>query len=141
MSNQAYTQDGMWTNIVDGVATSSYWNLGRAHYPGLSCPFILPADAPDEPSRFIEWLLDPEYTLFEGCQCAAVSGGGRQESPGASRNSVGGGQSIGEGKGWLGGIANITSGTMGLGALTPSNCHGYPSIRRGQWPITRCPMA
>ena len=63
----------MWTNIVDGVATSSYWNLGRAHYPGLSCPYILPADAPDEPSRFIEWLLDPEYTLFEGCQCAAVS--------------------------------------------------------------------
>ena len=74
ITNQAFDADGVFT-VVDskGVLTTEYWNLGRAKYSGLSCPYLLPAGAVDDPSNFLEWLLDPEYTLFQGCQCALVS--------------------------------------------------------------------
>lgn len=44
-------------------------NLGNSSYPGLNCPYLLPASATDTPSNFLSWLLDPEYFLFQGCQC------------------------------------------------------------------------
>ena len=45
-------------------------NLGNSSYPGLSCPYLLPTSAADTPSNFLSWLIDPEYYLFEGCQCS-----------------------------------------------------------------------
>ena len=74
ITNQAYDADGVYTTIVNGVAINSYWNLGNALYTGLSCPYLLLASSVDEASHFLAWYLDPEYTLFEGCRCAAVSG-------------------------------------------------------------------
>ena len=40
--------------------------------PACSCPYLRRASDPDEPSYFLELFYDPEYTLFEGCQCDQV---------------------------------------------------------------------
>ena len=37
-----------------------------------SCPYLRRASDPDEPIFFLELFYDPEYTLFEGCQCDQV---------------------------------------------------------------------
>lgn len=48
-------------------------NLGNATYPGLSCPYLHLASDPDEPGLLLNWYLDPEYSLFEGCKCVQVT--------------------------------------------------------------------
>ena len=32
-------------------------------------PFL---NSTDEPSYFLDWFMDPEYFMFEGCQCGQV---------------------------------------------------------------------
>lgn len=34
------------------------------------CLFSSPADLPD---YFLDWFMDPEYFMFQGCQCGQVS--------------------------------------------------------------------
>lgn len=46
-------------------------NLGNSSYSGLNCPYLLPSGATDVPSNYLSWMLDPEYYLFEGCQCSS----------------------------------------------------------------------
>ena len=48
-------------------------NLGNASYHGMSCPYLRNASLPDTPDLLLNWLIDPEYTMFEGCQCARGS--------------------------------------------------------------------
>ena len=38
-----------------------------------SCPYILRESDLDIASNWLDWTLDPEYTLFEGCACTQVS--------------------------------------------------------------------
>ena len=38
----------------------------------MSCPYLRRESDPDEQYYLLNWYLDPEYTLYEGCQCAAV---------------------------------------------------------------------
>ena len=47
-------------------------NLGNSSYPGMSCPYLRRDSDPDEQYYLLNWYLDPEYFLYEGCQCAAV---------------------------------------------------------------------
>ena len=47
-------------------------NLGNSSYPGMSCPYLRRESDPDEQYYLLNWYLDPEYTLYEGCQCAKV---------------------------------------------------------------------
>jgi hypothetical protein len=56
--NSLFTSDNEWLP-----------SLGNTSYPGLSCPFILPANMEDNPQNFLNWQIDPEYTLFYGCKC------------------------------------------------------------------------
>ena len=37
------------------------------------CPYLRLEADPDLPTYLLEWLIDPEYYLFEGCMCSAVS--------------------------------------------------------------------
>lgn len=37
-----------------------------------SCPYILLSTSNDQPENVLELLIDPEYTLFWGCQCGQV---------------------------------------------------------------------
>ena len=38
----------------------------------MSCPYLRRESDPDEQYYLLNWYLDPEYTLYEGCQCAKV---------------------------------------------------------------------
>ena len=58
---------------VDGVTYYKFWNLANTSYEGLLCPYIRLSDSPDTPAYYLDWLIDPEYHLFEGCQCTPVS--------------------------------------------------------------------
>ncbi|GAX79288.1 hypothetical protein CEUSTIGMA_g6729.t1 [Chlamydomonas eustigma] len=46
-------------------------NLGNATYTGLSCPYFVLSNQSDAPSNLLDFYLDPEYFLYEGCQCQA----------------------------------------------------------------------
>ena len=48
------------------------FNLGNTTYPGMSCPYLRRESDPDEQYYLLNWYLDPEYTLYEGCECAKV---------------------------------------------------------------------
>ena len=64
---QPVTQPLVSTN---GTFAGSQINLANRTYPGLNCPYLLRADDEDVQYNFLSnWYLDPEYTLFEGCQC------------------------------------------------------------------------
>ena len=52
--------------------TRRAFNLGNSSYPGMSCPYLRRESDPDEQYYLLNWYLDPEYTLYEGCQCAKV---------------------------------------------------------------------
>ena len=40
-------------------------------FPTRSCPFLINTAAKsDSPANFLEWYLDPDYYLFQGCQCS-----------------------------------------------------------------------
>ena len=39
-------------------------NLGDANYNGLSCPYILPESAPDQPSYFLNWSVTVVIVSF-----------------------------------------------------------------------------
>jgi class 3 adenylate cyclase len=53
-----------------GISAGTQANLGNRSYPGLNCPYILREEDEDQQYYFLSgWLLDPEYTLFEGCEC------------------------------------------------------------------------
>ena len=43
--------------------------LSNSSFRGLKCPSLLLSNAADIPSNILSWFIDPEYTLFEGCQC------------------------------------------------------------------------
>ena len=54
----------------NGTFSGSAPNLGNRTYSGLNCPYLLRAEDEDEQVNFLTgWMLDPEYTLFEGCEC------------------------------------------------------------------------
>ena len=38
----------------------------------MSCPYLRRESDPDEQYYLLNWYLDPEYFLYEGCQCANV---------------------------------------------------------------------
>ena len=48
------------------------FNVGNSTYPGMSCPYLRRESDPDEQYYLLNWYLDPEYFLYEGCQCANV---------------------------------------------------------------------
>ena len=52
---QAFTSDGEYVNVVDGVNITSYVNLGSAKYDGLNCPYILRDEDPDQSSYYLNW--------------------------------------------------------------------------------------
>ncbi len=94
-------QNEPFTRTINGVAVDTdFWNLGHNDYsglrcpylnpkpspylnpkPGLRCPYLLSAGATDDSGSFLEWYLDPAYTMFYGCQCDAVSLSGRYDWP------------------------------------------------------------
>jgi hypothetical protein len=51
----------------------SLGNTSYRGYPYLSCPYLLLEGTEDTPTNYLDWWLDPEYYLFEGCKCAPVS--------------------------------------------------------------------
>ncbi|GAX82929.1 hypothetical protein CEUSTIGMA_g10356.t1 [Chlamydomonas eustigma] len=66
--NPPYAQ-GTYQTILEDTVLTSYWNLGNASYHGLNYPNILIENFPDSPAFYLNWMLDPEYYLYEGCQC------------------------------------------------------------------------
>ncbi|GAX78738.1 hypothetical protein CEUSTIGMA_g6175.t1 [Chlamydomonas eustigma] len=54
---------------VAGFSNYVNANLGNSTYPGLNCPYLKLETDPDEPDYLLDWTIDPEYFLFEGCQC------------------------------------------------------------------------
>ena len=47
--------EGRWSDGLTVVA--HFRNLGDANYNGLTCPYILPELAPDQPSYFLNWSV------------------------------------------------------------------------------------
>ena len=58
-----------YNTLFQGLFSFLQNNLGNSSFSGLQCPYLLPENATDTPENYLAWNLDPEYYLFEGCQC------------------------------------------------------------------------
>ena len=55
-----------------GSSVLNFWNLANSSYYGLYCPYLRLSSSPDVPGSILNWLFDPEYSLFYGCRCSEV---------------------------------------------------------------------
>ncbi len=60
---------------VAGFASCPGCAALKLTYVGLSCPYLKPAGMADEAANTLNWELDPEYYLFQGCACDLVRRG------------------------------------------------------------------
>ena len=58
-----------YSPLFQGLFTSLMNNLGNSSFQGLECPYLLLENDTDSPANYLDWNIDPEYYLFEGCQC------------------------------------------------------------------------
>ena len=54
VTNQAF-ESGGYETVIGNLTFMTYWNLGNVSYAGLSCPYLLLEDSPDDPSFFLDW--------------------------------------------------------------------------------------
>jgi uncharacterized protein YjbI with pentapeptide repeats len=59
----------VYSTLFTGLFTSLMNNLGNSSYAGLQCPYLLLENDTDSPENYLDWNLDPEYYLFQGCFC------------------------------------------------------------------------